>query len=74
MTALDVKRISCDVEFSLVDKAKKNYRKNWKLETGDVKGVWCMMKYYEHAGDVCENKELVCGKTALLEEIYKIRL
>lgn len=74
LLALDVKRISCDIEFSLVDKTKKNYKKNWKLETGDVKSVYCMMKYYENAGDVSENKEFVCKETALLEEIYKVRL
>jgi hypothetical protein len=74
LTALNVQRITCDIEFSLVDKTKKNYGNNWKLETGDVKSVWCMMKYYENAGDVGENKEFVCNKTALLEEMYKIRL
>ena len=74
LTALNVERITCDVEFSLVDKTKKNYGQNWKLETGDTKSVYCTMKYYENAGDVGENKEFVCNKTALLEEMYKIRL
>ena len=62
-----------DVCFSLVDKSKKNFCGNWKLDIGDKKEVYCVMKYYENVGDLNGNKNLLKNEK-VMEEMLKIRL
>jgi hypothetical protein len=73
LKSLEMRRIKSDVYFSLVDKSKKNFYENWKLEIGGKKEVYCVMKYYENVGDLNWHKDLLKNEK-VMEEMLKIRL
>ena len=73
LKSLEMRRMESDVCFSLVDKSKKNFCGNWKLDIGDKKEVYCVMKYYENVGDLNRNKDMLKNEK-VMEEMMKIRL
>jgi len=73
LKSLEMQRIKSNLCFSLVDKSKKNFYRNWKLETGGTNEVYCVMKYFENIGDLIGNKELL-EDAKVVEEMLKIRL
>jgi len=73
LKSLEMRRIKSDVYFSLVDKSKKNFYENWKLEFGGKKEVYCVMKYFENVGDLSSNKEVLKNEK-VIEDMLKIRL
>ena len=73
LKSLEMRRIKSDVYFSLVDKSKKNFYENWKLEIGEKKEIYCVMKYFENNGDLSSKKDLLKNEK-VMEEMLKIRL
>ena len=73
LKSLEMRRMEIDMYFSLVDKSKKNFCGNWKLEIGGKKEVYCVMKYYENMGDLNGHKDMLKNEK-VMEEMMKIRL